>query len=141
MDDAAAMRVVERGHVPEQPHGLEGREPSPFEEHAQAVAGEQPHAHPGDARVDAGGVDRNDVRMFEPGNHPRFGFETSAESLVVQEFGRQNLERHDPVQVCVLCFVDGAHPAAAKWAADDELPERRASGQRVDPVAFGRPVG
>ena len=56
---------------------------------------------------------------------PRFGLEAPAECPVVQEFGGQDLERDGPIQPGVVCFVDGAHSAAAEQAADDELPERR----------------
>ena len=86
-------------------------------------------------------VDRHDVRMLE--RHRELGLpgEPLAETLVERELGRDELERHCPLEPQVVGAVDDAHPAAADHVLDPVADEVSASpGRQLDhptvPSAF-----
>ena len=65
--------------------------------------------------------DRADVGMVERGREPRFALEPPDRIHILQETGRQELDRDSPGETRVLRFVDHAHAAASKRADDVEV--------------------
>ena len=90
VDEAAAVRVVERGgDLAADVRGLRGREPVPGVEHAaQRAAGEQLEHHERHA-VLAPVVDRHHVRVVQRRRELRLGAEAPQEAGVVRERGVQ----------------------------------------------------
>ena len=68
-------------------------------------------------------VDRDHVRLDEPGRRVRLPPEPNLKSLVFSKFGRQNLERDDPIGFCVVGTPDFAHPAPAQQLQQAVTPE------------------
>jgi len=60
----------------------------------------------------------DDVGVVERRRDPALGLEPLAERRVVGELGRDQLQRHGPLEVDVECPVDDAHPAAAGQLLD-----------------------
>ncbi len=69
-------------------------------------------------------VDTHDVRMTEPGQSPRFARESFGERGVVDRFAREDLQGHQPVELGLARFVDGAHASLAQKFENLELWEK-----------------
>ena len=76
-------------------------------------------------------VDRHNVRMAEHGHRPGFAGKTFGEGRVAGDRGREDLQRHEPIEAFLPGLVDHAHPALADELQDLQL--RELSGQ-----LFGR---
>ena len=62
------------------------------------------------------GMDGDDAGMVEGGDGLRFALEPLAAFRVVRGRGRQELERHDPVQSWIARFVDSPIPPSPSLA-------------------------
>ena len=80
----------------------------------QRTAGNILHREVGHAFPIARLVDRDDVRMFEPGQRLRLDRETLCDSLIQRSVAEQHLQRDGAVQAVVLGLKDPAHPAATE---------------------------
>ena len=76
-------------------------------------------------------VDRDDVRMREPGGMRRLAAEALDELLVVRVAVVQDLDRDAPAQLLVLREVDVGHAAAAELACDPVAAGEEGSGEGV----------
>ena len=64
-------------------------------------------------------IEGADVRMIELADRPRLAVESLTEVPVVSEPGRQDFDRHGPIEAGVASVVDLAHAAAAEHPLDD----------------------
>ncbi len=71
----------------------------------------------------ADGVDRNDVRMVQPGGGAGFVREPLELPRVEDSCERQHLERHAAVERNLSRFIHDPHPAAPDLADDTEIPQ------------------
>ena len=67
--------------------------------------------------------------MLEAAGDLRFLPEARGEGGVVEELGRQDLQRDVPLERGVARPIDGRHPAAAQGAEDAVGTERRPGGK------------
>ena len=71
-------------------------------------------------------VNGRDVGMVDRGSRFRLLHETTTPRFVCHQLGRQNLERHFPIEFRVERAVDNAHAAAAQLLLDFVVGERAA---------------
>ena len=71
-------------------------------------------------------VDRADVGVIQSGRGPGFPQKASLGSLFSAEVRRQELQRHEPVQLEVPGLVDHSHTALAEALEDLEMRDRLA---------------
>jgi hypothetical protein len=130
VDDALRVR---RGqalqHLPAVIDRLRGRERASIEDLAQRLTLEQLQHHEHRALVPADVVDRQDVRMGEPGDDPRFALESGHRVGERHDARRQELDRDQPAQPEVTRPIDLAHPACPERREDFAGAELRARGQ------------
>ena len=88
------------------------------DELAQVLAVHVAHRQIQGALVLAGLVDRDDVRVVERGGDPRLALEASAETWVLGQLGRDELERDVAVELLLVGEVDDAHAATADQPLD-----------------------
>ncbi len=120
MDEPVLMGDVEcvrkLGRDRESPPRLERRL---FPKHALQVCPlDVPH---GDVELPvyfAGVVDRNDCRMVDRGRELGLPKKALAEVGVAGELGREELQRHPPLEPEILREVDDAHPSSAEERLD-----------------------
>ena len=62
--------------------------------------------------------------MLERSHDPCFLLEALSEHLVMQEFRRQHLERHDPIERRFVGSIHRGHPALAEDGLNPEWAER-----------------
>ena len=110
--------------------------PLPSKEGAQVGPVDVPHRDVeqtvGVASVDlAGVVDRNHVRMVEPGCTLRLAHEPLAEARVVRQRRREHFERDLAPEADVLGEVDDAHAAAAEQRFDPVPGQHRADARSL----------
>ncbi len=130
MHDTSLVGVVQRPrHVRKQGGHLARRERTAAHPIGERPARHQPHRHPGRALLDPESVHRNDVGMLEPAGHARLLAEALGERGVVEELGRQDLERDVALERRVAGPVDGRHPAAAEGTEDAVGTKRRPDGK------------
>ena len=85
-------------------------------------------------------VERDDVRVIELGQRPGFAREPFGKRRGVANAGRQNFQRHDPIQFTLARPVDRPHPAPADQLHDFQLREFcRQFGNRRRHEPRGRP--
>ena len=86
--------------------------------------------------------DRGDAGMRQGGGGHCLPPQPRAEPVVVNEFRRQRLDRHRPIEAGVPSEIDDAHPAAPEQAGDlirTELPpDQRVAGAAGKQVGVGR---
>ena len=85
---------------------------------AQVAARDVAHRDVGDPVLLARLVHGDHVRVVDAGRGARLGQEAPPDVLVVQQFRRDHLERHDPLQGELPRPVDDAHPAAPDHRLD-----------------------
>jgi hypothetical protein len=84
-------------------------------------------------------VDRDDRRVLERGDGAGLALEAGAERGIVEQFARQDLDRHFAVEVRVVAEVDGGHAAASDLVAGDFFGDRlrfRIFGHAMLSLAF-----
>jgi hypothetical protein len=86
-------------------------------ERAHVVAVDEAHRDVRDAVPLSRGMHRNHVRMLDRRRRPRLPEEALADQPVLEQLGRDHLERDDPLELELAGPVDDAHPATA----DDRL--------------------
>ena len=85
MHDPARVRITERiGARPKYVDRALRRKRTITQQQAQRSAREESHAHPGQPLIEAGAVDRHDVRVLELRDDARFVLELMKERRVVQ---------------------------------------------------------
>lgn len=82
-------------------------------------------------------VDRDDVRVREPGDGLRFAGEALAELRILRGRGVQHLQRHVPIALRVVRQIHLTHPTAAEQAADLVRPQRAPAPRSL---VHGRPL-
>src|SRR2546430_9041302 len=140
MDNPLPVRVGEGvGDLPEQTHGFgDGELPLARQPGAQRFPLHERHGvvqHPAGT---AGGQERHDVGVLEPGGDPHLALET-IDAQGGCELGRENLEDYPAAQGDLVREKDTAHPPAAQLPLDAvgacqvglELPQQ--IGQKVTP--------
>ncbi len=70
-------------------------------------------------------VDRHDARMAEHGHGPGLLGEPLGKGRILADRGREDLQRHQPVEAFLPGLVDHAHPAAAYQLQDLQVREVR----------------
>ena len=85
---------------------------------ADRLAVDVAHDEVDEALALADGVDRDDVRMGQPGGGLRLAGEALADVLLEGELGRQHLDGDPALEPLVAGAVDHAHAAAADLALD-----------------------
>ena len=85
---------------------------------AEVRAGDVAHRDEGDAVLFAGGVDRHHVGVLDRGGDPRLLGEAPGEDLFGGRLGRDQLQRHAPLEAGLDRQVEDAHAAAAEAALD-----------------------
>ena len=91
-------------------------------------------------------VDRDDVRMVDRRSQLRLPQEAVAKRLILRKTGREQLQRHPPLEPQVLGQVDDAHPAEAQHRLDPVPGELGADPRvfahlHVPVLAVGTPQG
>ncbi len=123
-------RVQRRGGLPDdlrRPRGVERTAVADLR--AQVVTGHEPHRDVRDAVVLAGRVHRDHVRVVDAGRRARLGQEPRADVVVVEQLGRDHLQRDDPFEVELDRPVDDAHPAPAHERLDPVSGHDRAGSE------------
>jgi hypothetical protein len=106
------------------------------QEPSQIRSGDEAHREVEATGDVTGVVDRHDVWMLERNGELCLPGEAFAEAFVECQLGRDELQRHSPLQAQVVGPVDDAHPAAADLLLDaiaDELGARLNLGLRDRP--------
>jgi hypothetical protein len=62
--------------------------------------------------------------MIHGGGNARFFLQSSFMILFAAEISAQQLQRHEPIQLHIACFINGAHPANTKRFDHEEMIER-----------------
>ena len=83
----------------------------------------------GDAVVLARLVDGDHVRVIDARRGARLGQEALADVVVVDQLGRDHLQRDDTVEPELDGAIDHAHPAAADHAVDPVSGDLRARSE------------
>src|SRR5262249_49053110 len=140
MDEVARVRCVERRRrlSYDRQRGLRGQPARLRDERPQVLAIDIAHRDVERAVDLVGVVDRNDVRMLDCGNKPRFLDEARAEGFVRGEARVEYLEGGFPPETYVLRLVDETHAAASPLANDSVA--RELSSDRWCPGRRDRPT-
>jgi hypothetical protein len=64
------------------------------------------------------------TRMIHRGSNARLFLQSSFMILFATEISAQRVQRHEPIQLHIACFINGAHPANTKRLDHDEMIER-----------------
>ena len=83
-------------------------------------------------------VQRDDVRVIQARESPRFAGESLGEGGVRADLGRENLERDQTVEPPLACLVNGSHSAVAKQFQDFEVWE---VGGELARIGWDEPAG
>jgi hypothetical protein len=110
--------VQRRGDLGDHVHGRRRVERAARQHRAQVGALDQPHVDEQLATDLAVAVDRDDVRLAEPGGHLGLVAEPRGVVRVAGQARQQQLERDHPVLGGVVGPVDLAHAAAAEQGLD-----------------------
>ncbi len=97
---------------------LEIERPVTLDELAEVGALDVPHRDVGDPARLPGVVDRDDVRVVDPGHELRLADEPLPEVAVLGQLGRERLQRGLAAEQRVRGLVDEPHAAAAEEALD-----------------------
>ena len=129
MDEPGRVRRVERlAHLLRKADGASGLEPSlASQELAQVDAVDIGHREVEDFAVLAGRDRLDDMRMVERRSEMRLPQEPLPEALVMDELGREQLQR-DTLAVVVLREIDDPHRPPRKLLADPESSDDAARG-------------
>ena len=73
--------------------------------------------------------------MIQASQRPGFAGESFGKRRILGRFGRNDLQRHHPVQIFLARFIDRAHAAAAEQFQNFEL--REVLGRSVHSPAVG----
>src|ERR1700747_518592 len=82
------------------------------------MAGEKLHGDELLALFFANFIDGANVWVIQRGGGLRFALEAGESLRIASDFGREELEGHEAVELGVLGLVDDAHPAAAQFFED-----------------------
>ena len=132
MDQPLGVAGVEGHCHPLQDRKRVGRLESPplIEQRLEIAALDVTHGEVEEPLCLPGFVDRDHLGLLERGREPRLTQEALTEALVFGELGRDELERHTPLEPGILGKVDDAHaaspepglePVAGKLGADARI--------------------
>jgi hypothetical protein len=99
---------------------------APVDDLAQVGARHEAHRQVEDALEFPAPVNGDDVRMLQRGRQPGLGLEARDRLRVLGVLGRDDLQRHGPIQLRVRRLVDHAHPAPVEHSLDAVAREQRA---------------
>ena len=108
-------------------------------ERPQVVAVHVAHHEVGLPVRDAGAVDGQDVRLLDGGGGARLAQEALARALVVDELGRDDLDRDLAVEVELTRSVDDAHAALADRLLDETTRELRPGDEHAHVGCIAEP--
>ena len=125
--DAAAVRVGQRPcHLAQHARRLRWRQrPAGAEPLAQCLALHVAHDEKNEATRLADAMDRDDVRVREPGRHARLAQEPLPRRRCAREVRGQDLDGDVAIQLHVAREVNHAHAAAAELALEGVLAGQR----------------
>jgi hypothetical protein len=141
VDDPGAVGVVESlGHILEDARAFARSQSAVLDSLGERPPGNEAHGHPRcpGFGVDVVREDRNDLRMFETRDGLRLPTEALGERGVVEELGRQDLERHVAVERGLVGLEDAGHAPASHRFDDAIRTEVAASRERHLPGIYTR---
>ena len=117
--ESARVRGVERARDLGQDDAgrLEGQGTA-IDHAAQVRPRHEAHGEVEHALLLAAAMDRHDVRVLEGGRQARLGPEARRRVVVLHPLGRDQLQRHGPIQIDVHRLVDDAHAPAIEQSVD-----------------------
>ncbi len=142
VDDAVGVRVREAARdVACEPHGLERRHRASPEPLLERLAAEELQDEEGSALVDAVVVQRDDVRVVEPGGRLRLLAQRLLEDVRARERRAHGLEGDEAAELGVARLEHDAEAAAADLAEELEPADSPARDERrreLAGIAHGR---
>ncbi len=143
VDDAFVVRKLERlADLRDDGQRLLGRKPAGALDLPQIAAVHEFHYEVVQGARLAEVMHRDDVRMVQARQGAGFAVEPLGKARVARGGGRQDLQRHQPVQIWLARLIDGAHAALADELKDFELGKQLGEvrdWRRHEPRPFGAP--
>jgi hypothetical protein len=113
--DSVLVRRGESGcHLPRELDRLLDRKGASLQSIGEGLPFEVLHDEVVDPVLGANVMERADMRVVELRDRFRFPLEARSPRGIPRELRRQHLQRHTPVETCVLGFVDLSHSSHAQ---------------------------